>query len=304
MIAAPRNAVAALPDALLTRRPALLDGAMGTMLPERHNTSRLCLTHPQLVAAIHAAYLEAGADIITTNSFQAHAVAQARSGCGEDVRALNLRAAQLARDAADASSRRSPGRPRFVAGGVGPITLAAPDVAKAAYREQILALLDGGVDMLLFETIVDADCMRAALAAAEDEFAARGASRPLMLSASLTREGHLLSGETVEEFHALARGARPFSVGLNCSFGARHMRPFLERLSRVAGGYVSCHPSAGLPSESGGYADTPQEMASTLADLVTSRVVDIVGGCCGTTPAHIKAIADALHGADQSSRSL
>jgi 5-methyltetrahydrofolate--homocysteine methyltransferase len=287
-------------DALLARRPLILDGAMGTMLPERHDTSRVCLTHPQLVSAVHQAYLEAGADIITTNSFQAHAVEQAVSGFGGDVRALNLRAAELARNAADACSGRSPGQRRFVAGAVGPIKPLAPDATKAAYREQIRGLLEGGVDILLFETIVDAGSVRAALAAVDEEFA-RGVPRPLMLSASLTLEGRLLSGETVEEFYELARRARPFSVGLNCSFGVRHMRPFLERLSRVADEYVTCHPSAGLPSDSGSYPDTPQELAGALADLATSRVVDIVGGCCGTTPAHIKAIADALNAADQSS---
>jgi 5-methyltetrahydrofolate--homocysteine methyltransferase len=277
-------------------RPLILDGAMGTMLPQKHDTSRLCLTQPALVSAVHEAYLEAGADIITTNSFQAHAIAQAESGDAGDVRAINLRAAQLARDAADAWGRRIPAKPRFVAGGIGPIKPAAPDATKAAYREQIRALLDGGVDLLLLETVVDAASARDALAAVHDEFAARGASRPLMVSASLTREGRLLSGETVEDFYALTQSARPFSVGLNCSFGARHLRAFLERLARVAQEYVTCHPSAGLPSEAGAYPDTPSEMAATLADLVASRVVDIAGGCCGTTPAHISAIADALQG--------
>jgi len=259
----------------VTGRVLILDGAMGTMLPRGRASA-------EAVSSLHHAYLDAGADIITTHTFESR-------GHVED-----LHAAALARAAADDWSLRTPDRPRRVAGAIGPIKPVAGLDLRAAYRERIRALLEGGVDLLLLETVVHAGSARAALEAVADASAIAGTRRPLMISASLTREGRLLSGEDVVAFSELARTASPFSVGLNCSCGVRHLVPYVRQLAALADCLVSCHPNAGLPDSSGHHPDRPSEMAAALGALAASGQVHIVGGCCGTTPDHVRAIAAAV----------
>ena len=317
-------------DALLARRILVLDGAMGTMVlrlgldedafrgapfarhdrPLRNDVDALSISRPELVLGIHRAYLEAGADIIETNTFTATALAQAEFGLGQAAYELNLAAAGLARRAADQWSDRTPDRPRFVAGAIGPANrsfftspeagdpaLHADAVAhvRAAYREQARGLLDGGVDLLLLETVADTLTASTAIAAILDELDARDLRVPVLVSATITeRDGRTLSGQTVEAFYASIRHLRPLAVGLNCAFGARQMRRHLAGLSRVAPELVTCHPSAGLPDASGRYPEQPSDTAALLRELATAGLVNVVGGCCGTTPDHIRAIADAV----------
>jgi 5-methyltetrahydrofolate--homocysteine methyltransferase len=317
---------------LLARRIAILDGAMGTMVQRerldeadvrgarfrdhghslRNNIDLLVLTRPDLISAIHHAYLDAGADIIETNTFSSTSVAQADFGLSAAVHEMNVAAARLARDAADAWTARTPERPRFVAGAIGPTnrTLSiSPDVGnpalraetfsglRRAYREQASALVEGGVDLLLIETVFDTLNAKAAIAAILDEFDARGAALPVMISATITdRSGRTLSGQTMDAFYISIQHLRPFSVGLNCAFGARQMRPYIAELARVAGEYVSCHPNAGLPNAFGEYDEPPEETARLLKDFAASGYVNIIGGCCGTTPDHIRAIRHAVDG--------
>ncbi len=323
---------------LLAERILVLDGAMGTMIQQwglseaevrgerfrahpcelRGDHDLLAVTRPEVVAGIHEAYLEAGADIIETDTFNATAVSQADYGLEALVYELNVAAARLARDAAAAWSVRTPGQPRFVAGSIGPTnrTLSiSPDVSNpafraltfdalcAAYREQVRGLLDGGVDLLLVETIFDTLNAKAAIAAIHDEFEARRArdpawvEPPLMLSVTVTdRSGRTLSGQTLDAFWVSVEHARPFSVGLNCALGAREMRPFLAELARLAPVYVSCYPNAGLPDAFGQYTEAPEETAARLREFAELGLVNIVGGCCGTTPAHIRALAEAVRG--------
>jgi 5-methyltetrahydrofolate--homocysteine methyltransferase len=315
---------------LLARRVLLLDGAMGTMM-QRHNLTEeqargdrfrahawavrgnydlLALTNPAMVSAAHHAYLSAGADIIETNTFSSTGIAQALYGLEPLTYEINVAAARLARVAADGWSQRTPDRPRFVAGAIGPTprrlsdppgvsrppsSTVAFDAVRAAYREQVGGLIDGGVDVLLLETIVDGRNADAATIAIEEEFNARGVELPLMVSAvAANGSGRLLSGETLEAFYRSIRRARPFSVGLNCGPGAHHLRPLLALLSRIVEGYVTCHPSAGLPDAAGRYEEEPAETAALLRDVTASGFVNIVGGCCGTTPDHIRAIGDAV----------
>jgi 5-methyltetrahydrofolate--homocysteine methyltransferase len=323
---------AALLRNLLARRILLLDGAMGTMVQQqrldeaavrgsrfrdhthlvKNDIDLLVLTQPDVISSIHHAYLEAGADIIETNTFGATAIAQSDFGLDAIVYELNLEAARLAREAADGWARRTPAQPRYVAGAIGPTnrTLSiSPDVnnpafrgttfaaVRAAYREQVRGLLDGGVDLLLLETVFDTLNAKAAIAGIHDEFDARGVEVPLMISATIAdRSGRTLSGQTLDAFYVSIRHARPFSVGLNCAFGAKQMLPYMAELSRIAGEYVSCHPNAGLPNAFGEYDETPSETAAQLRDFADSRFVNIIGGCCGTTPAHIRAIAEAVEG--------
>ncbi len=315
---------------LLAHRILLLDGATGTMLQRldlteadvrgtrfaehagsvRRNYDLLTLTHPATVSAIHEAYLDAGADIIKTNTFNSTAVSQAQYGLAALAYELNVSAARLARAAADRRTQQDPDRPRFVAGVVGPTTRRlsdSPDVirpaswgllfdaTRAAYREQVRGLMDGGVHLLLLETVVDAMNANAALVAIAEEFDVRSEELPLMISVTLTDDsGRLLSGETLDAFHRSIRLARPFSVGLNCGRGARHMRRVLAELSPLVEGYVSCHPSAGLPDIRGQYEEAPADTAALLLEFAKSGLVNIVGGCCGTTPDHIRATRDAL----------
>ncbi len=322
----------------LERRILVLDGAMGTMIqaralteeefrgerlrahptPLKGNNDLLTLTRPDVVAAIHRAYFEAGADIAETNTFNSNAISQADYGTQGLVRELNLEGARLARRVADEFTAREPGggggggRPRFVAGILGPTNRTAslsPDVndpgsrnvtfddLAATYAEQAEALLDGGADLLMVETVFDTLNCKAALFAVRDVMERRGADVPLMISATITdKSGRTLSGQTLEAFWNSVRHARPLAVGLNCSLGARELRPYVEELARLADVRVSCHPNAGLPNAFGGYDQGPEEMAGLLGEFAASGFLNIVGGCCGTTPAHIAAIARAVEG--------
>jgi 5-methyltetrahydrofolate--homocysteine methyltransferase len=323
---------------LVAERILVLDGAMGTMIQRqglseaevrgerfrahprdlRGDHDVLSLTQPELVRRIHEAYLEAGADIIETNTFNATAVSQADYGLEDVVYELNVAAARVAKAAAAAWSARTPEKPRFVAGAIGPTnrTLSiSPDVNNpaaravsfdqlcAAYREQVRGLLDGGVDLLLVETIFDTLNAKAAIAAIRDECDARAAADPswvdppLVLSVTVTdRSGRTLSGQTLDAFWVSVEHARPFAVGLNCALGAREMRPFLTELARIVPVPVSCYPNAGLPDAFGHYTEAPEETAALIREFAASGLVNIVGGCCGTTPAHIRAVAEAVAG--------
>jgi 5-methyltetrahydrofolate--homocysteine methyltransferase len=315
---------------LLTRRILILDGAMGTMIQRerldeqgfrgarfaRHphdvkgNNDLLALTRPAVIGAIHRQYLEAGADIIETNTFNSNAVSQADYGLESLVYELNVGAAKLARAAADEWTVRTPDRPRFVAGAIGPTsrTLSiSPDVnnpafraitfdgLKAAFAEQVRGLIDGGVDLLLVETIFDTLNAKAAIVAIQEVQQAKGVELPLMISVTITdRSGRTLSGQTLDAFYLSIEHARPWSVGINCALGARDMRPYLADLARQADCWVSAYPNAGLPNAFGQYDEQPPETASLLRDFATSGFANILGGCCGTTPEHIRAIAAAV----------
>jgi 5-methyltetrahydrofolate--homocysteine methyltransferase len=317
-------------DTLLRHRILILDGAMGTMVQQhqldenavrgerfrdhpvalQNNIDLLVLTRPEIITGIHHAYLEAGADIIETNTFASTAIAQSDFSLESLAYDLNVAGARLARQAADQWSDRTPDRPRFVAGAIGPTnrTLSiSPDVnnpgfraatfadVRQAYREQVRGLIDGGADLLLLETIFDTLNAKAAIAAMLDEFEARGIELPVMISATITdRSGRTLSGQTLDAFYVSIEHVRPFSVGINCAFGARQMRPYVAELSRLAAEYVTCHPNAGLPNAFGEYDEAPAETARLLREFAEAGVIDIVGGCCGTTPDHIRAIADAV----------
>ncbi|MBI3049376.1 MAG: methionine synthase [Acidobacteria bacterium] len=317
---------------LLARRILLLDGAMGTMIQRRRLTEAdfrgerfrahprdlkgngdvLALTRPEVIGAIHREYLAAGADIVETNTFNSTAIAQADYGLEALVYELNLANARLARTAADESAKATPDRPRFVAGAIGPTnrTLSiSPDVnnpalravafdqMRDAYREQVRGLIDGGVDLLLIETIFDTLNAKAAIAAILETFEERGLELPLMVSVTITdRSGRTLSGQTLDAFYVSIRHARPFSVGLNCALGAEQMRPFLAELARIAECYVTCYPNAGLPNAFGEYDELPPHTARLLRDFAESGFVNILGGCCGTTPDHIRAVGEAIHG--------
>jgi 5-methyltetrahydrofolate--homocysteine methyltransferase len=317
---------------LMDRRILVLDGAMGTMIQGyrlgeadyrgsclaghshdvKGDNDLLALTRPDVIHAIHDAYLEAGADIIETNTFNATAIAQADYKLEGKVREINLAAARIARECADAWTARTPDKPRFVAGALGPTNRTAsisPDVNDpgarnttydalvATYAEAIDALAEGGVDLLLVETVFDTLNARAALYAI-DAWAERAGRRlPVIVSGTITdASGRTLSGQTTEAFWNSVRHARPLAVGLNCALGAALMRPYIEELARVADTYVSCYPNAGLPNPMAetGYDETPAETSRLIRDFAASGFVNIVGGCCGTTPAHIRAIADAV----------
>jgi 5-methyltetrahydrofolate--homocysteine methyltransferase len=315
---------------LLSTRILVLDGAMGTMI-QRHALTEhdfrgarfanhpkdlkgdndvLVLTRPDVIRAIHLEYLEAGSDIIETNSFNSNAIAQADYGLESAVYELNLEAARLARAAADEYTARTPDRPRFVAGSMGPtnrILSISPDVNNPAFRNmtfdelreafkvQVRGLIDGGCDLLLLETIVDTLNAKAGIVAAEEVFEETGTRLPLMISVTITdRSGRTLSGQTIDAFWVSIAHARPFSVGVNCALGARDMRTYVEELARIAGCYVSCYPNAGLPNAFGEYDELPADTASALREFADSHLVNIVGGCCGTTPDHIRAIAAAV----------
>ena len=272
----------------------------------------LSLTHPGVVEELLDAYLAAGADITSTNTFTANAIAQADYGTTEVVRELNLAAAQLARGAADRFSAADPESARWVAGAIGPTnrTLSmSQDVndpsARAvdfdevydAYREQAIALHDGGVDLFLVETVFDTLNAKAALKAILDLEDDGLLPLPIWISGTIAdRSGRTLSGQTVDAFWTSVRHAEPFAVGLNCALGVELMRPYLAQLATVADTLVSAYPNAGLPNELGEYEDGPDLVASNLEEWARSGLVNVVGGCCGTTPAHIRAIANAVEG--------
>jgi 5-methyltetrahydrofolate--homocysteine methyltransferase len=321
---------------LLVGRILVLDGAMGTMIQrlrlteadfrgDRFKNHRqdlkgdndlLTLTRPDLIAGIHRQYLEAGADIIETNTFNSTAVSQADYGLESLAYELNVEGSKLAKQACAEWAARTPDRPRFAAGSIGPTntTLSiSPDVNNpafraitfdalcAAYRDQVRGMVDGGCDLLLVETIFDTLSAKAALVAIAEVFESQlpnPASRPpLMISVTVTdRSGRTLSGQTVDAFWVTVAGARPFSVGINCALGARDMRPYLAELARIADCYISCHPNAGLPNAFGEYDERPEDTADYLREFASSGFVNIVGGCCGTTPGHIAAIGGAIRG--------
>jgi 5-methyltetrahydrofolate--homocysteine methyltransferase len=319
-------------EPLLARRILVLDGAMGTMIQSyglgeqeyrgnrfagwprdlKGNNDLLSLTQPGIIRAIHAAYLDAGADILETNSFNSTAISMADYGMEELVYELNHASARIARDVADEFELRAPDVPRFVAGVLGPTNRTAslsPDVNNPGFRnvrfddlvqtyaEAIRGLLDGGADLLLVETIFDTLNAKAALFAIDAHFAAAGIRVPVMISGTITdASGRTLSGQTTEAFWNSVAHGRPLSVGLNCALGARALRQYVQELSRVAPIFVSTHPNAGLPNEFGQYDESPEYMAGILREFAESGLVNLVGGCCGTTPAHIKAIAEAVAG--------
>jgi 5-methyltetrahydrofolate--homocysteine methyltransferase len=316
---------------LLARRILLLDGAMGTMIQRarlaeedyrgerfrgwerelRGNNDLLSLTQPRLVRDIHLQYLRAGADILETNTFNSTSVALADYGMEALAREFNVAAARLAKDAAREWHDGS-GETRFVAGVLGPTNKTAsisPDVNDpgfravtfeqlvAAYREAADGLIEGGVDLLLVETVFDTLNAKAALFAVEECFEARGVRLPVVISGTITdASGRTLSGQTAEAFYNSVRHARPLAIGLNCALGARELRPYVEELARIAEGAVSCHPNAGLPNAFGEYEDTPDSMAREIGDWARSGWLNLAGGCCGTTPEHIRAMAEALRG--------
>jgi len=318
--------------ALLSERIAVLDGAMGSMVQTykldeadfrgdrfvdhphdlKGNNDLLCLTRPEIIQEIHSQYFEAGADMVETNTFSSTSIGQADYGLQSVVTELNLAAVRVARQAAVAAEAATPGRRCFVAGAIGPLnrTLSmSPDVNRpefravsweqvvAAYREQVAALIEGGVDALLVETIFDTLNAKAALYAIAELREELGFSQPLMISGTITdASGRTLSGQTLEAFYNSVRHARPFSVGLNCALGGRAMRPYLEELAGVAECWVTCYPNAGLPNAFGGYDETPADMAEVLGEFADAGLVNLVGGCCGSTPDHIRAIAAAVAG--------
>lgn len=312
------------------RRILVLDGAMGTMIQQHKpgedvyrgerfadwksdvggNSELLSLTQPEMIRDIHTAFLEADADILCTNTFGANAISQADYGMESLVTEMNAESVRLAREAADAMS--TPERPRWVAGGIGPTNQTAslsPDVNDPGYRavtfddlaraygEAARALVKAGVDVLLVETIFDTLNAKAALFAI-DSLRDEGLNvPPLMISGTITdRSGRTLTGQTPEAFWVSMSHARPFSVGLNCALGAGEMRQHVRTLSEVADTRISAYPNAGLPNEMGGYDETPEETAAHLGEWADAGLVNIVGGCCGTTPDHIRAIAEAVAG--------
>lgn len=309
----------------IRKRVLVLDGAMGTMIQQyglseadfrgerfkdipgmmKGNNDILCLIRPDVIEEIHRKYLEAGADIIETNTFNATSVSMADYHMETFCREINLAAARLARRVADEFTARTPEKPRFVAGSVGPTNKTcsmSPDVNNPAFRSltfddlceaytvQMEALLEGGVDAILIETIFDTLNAKAAIAAAEDSMKKRGRKVPLMLSVTVSdAAGRTLSGQTLDAFLASVQHADIFSVGLNCSFGARQLKPFLEQLARRAPYYISAYPNAGLPDSLGMYDQTPEEMAEEISEYINDGLVNIVGGCCGTTEKFIAA---------------
>ena len=316
---------------LAAERILVLDGAMGTMIQAlrldeqdfrgarfdawncevRGNNDLLVLTRPDSIRAIHLAYFRAGADIVSTNTFSSTRIAQADYGMAEIAYELNFEGAKLAKEAAKLAEAED-GKPRFVTGAIGPTNRTAsisPDVLnpsfrsvtfdelRVAYTEQVRGLLDGGVDALLIETIFDTLNAKAAIFAIAEELDARGIDLPIMISGTITdRSGRILSGQTPEAFWNSVAHATPVSVGLNCALGAKEMRAHIAELGRVADTLICAYPNAGLPNEFGYYDESPEDMAALIGEFAESGLVNIAGGCCGTTPDHIRAIAKAVAG--------
>jgi 5-methyltetrahydrofolate--homocysteine methyltransferase len=323
---------AALLEKLLSERILILDGAMGTMIQAfeldedafrgqrfgdhplslRGNNDLLTLTQPDIIAGIHRSFLDAGADLIETNTFNSTRISQADYGMEHLVKELNTEAARLARAEADAFTARNPEKPRLVVGSIGPTNRTAslsPDVNRPDYRnvtfaqlretyaEAAAGLVEGGADVLMVETVFDTLNCKAALIAIDDVFTELGLRVPVMISGTITdASGRTLSGQTVAAFWHSVRHAKPVCIGLNCALGAKELRPWLQELSRVAECPVSVHPNAGLPNELGGYDDTPANMAAVIAEFASAGLINMAGGCCGTRPEHIRAIGDALAG--------
>jgi 5-methyltetrahydrofolate--homocysteine methyltransferase len=310
------------------KRILVLDGAMGTMIQEhklqeedyrgdrfkdfhvdlKGNNDLLSLTQPHIIKEIHAKYLEAGADIVETNTFNSNAVSMADYEMEEYVYEINHEAAKLAKEVCEEITRKNPAKPRFVAGSIGPTTKTAslsPDVNNPGYRaidfdtlmhcykEQTEALMDGGADLLLVETVFDTLNAKAALFAIMEVFEERGKELPIMVSGTITdASGRTLSGQTAEAFLVSISHAPLFSVGLNCALGADQLRPYVQTIARNTDFHVSAHPNAGLPNAFGEYDQTAEEMESLIKEYLDLNLVNVIGGCCGTTPKHIKSIAD------------
>ncbi|MGA9851820.1 MAG: methionine synthase [Gammaproteobacteria bacterium] len=319
-------------EELLQKRILLLDGAMGTMIQNyklseqefrgerfknhprdlKGNNDLLVLSRPHVIEEIHQAYLDAGADIIETNTFNSTAISQADYGTEALVYELNREASRLARRLTEKMTRATPQKPRFVAGILGPTSRTAsisPDVndpgfrnvsfdeLRATYADAIRGLLDGGAELLMVETVFDTLNCKAALFAIEEHFERTSERVPVMISATITDlSGRTLSGQTPEAFWNSVRHVKPFSIGLNCALGAEQLRPYVEELSRITDCYVSAHPNAGLPNAFGGYDESPQHMAALIGEWAESGFLNIVGGCCGTTPDHIRALAEVIAG--------
>ncbi len=276
--------------------------------PIKGNNDLLCITQPNIIKDIHRAFLESGADIIETNTFNANAISMADYHMEDLSYEINKAGAQIAKEIANEFSRATPDKPRFVAGSIGPTTKLAsmsPDVGNPGYRavtfnelveafkDQANGLLDGGADLLLIETITDTLNCKAAIYAIKEIEEERNMDIPIMISGTITdNSGRTLSGQTVEAFWNSVAHANPISVGLNCALGAELMRPFIGNLSKVASAAISAHPNAGLPNEMGEYDESPDYMANVVGEFAESGLVNIVGGCCGTTPEHIAAIVN------------
>ena len=319
-------------ETLLKERILILDGAMGTMIQRykleekdyrgerfatwahevKGNNDLLTLTQSKIIHDIHAAYLEAGADILETNTFNSQSISMADYHMEELAYELNREGARLARATADEYERKDAARPRYVAGVLGPTNRTAslpPDVNNpgfrnvsfdalvTAYSECVRGLLDGGADLLLVETVFDTLNCKAALYAIDKYFEEHGIRVPIMISGTITdASGRTLSGQTTEAFWNSIAHAQPLSVGLNCALGTTQLRQYVEEMARVANVHVSSHPNAGLPNEFGGYDDTPEFMAGQIREWAESSFLNIIGGCCGTTPEHIAAMAEAVEG--------
>lgn len=312
----------------IQKRILVLDGAMGTMLqeykfseedfrgerfkdypsPVQGNNDLLSLTQPEAIKTIHAKYFEAGADIIETNTFSGTTIAMADYNMEDLVYELNYQSAKIAKEVAKKFTNRNPDKPRFVAGSIGPTNRTAslsPDVNKPeyravtfnqlriAYKQQVEALLDGGVDVLLVETVFDTLNAKAALFAIDEVKEERNIDIPIMVSGTITdASGRTLSGQTVEAFLTSVSHIPLLSVGFNCALGAEQLQPYLQRLSIETSFYTSAHPNAGLPNAFGEYDETPKEMQSYIENYLKDNLINIIGGCCGTSPSHIKAIAE------------
>ncbi|MEQ8736896.1 MAG: homocysteine S-methyltransferase family protein [Rhodospirillaceae bacterium] len=331
-MSAPRQDRRAQLKAAIDKSILVLDGAMGTMIQSyqldeagfrggrfkdwshdlRGNNDLLCLTQPEILKEIHRAYLDAGADILETNTFSSTSIAQADYGLQNYARELNLESARIAREVCDEVTAKNPSKPRFVAGALGPTNRTAsisPDVndpgkrnttfdeLRGAYEEAVEGLIEGGVDMILVETVFDTLNAKAALFAIEDVFERTGDKLPVMISGTITdQSGRTLSGQTAEAFWNSVRHVEPFTIGLNCALGAEQLRPYVAEISRIADTYVCTYPNAGLPNEFGEYDQTPEEMGSLIGQWAEDGLLNAIGGCCGTTPDHIAAIAAAVAG--------
>ncbi len=315
-------------EAAAAERILIIDGAMGTMIQRyrldeagyrgerfkdwkrdvKGNNDLLVLTQPDIIEAIHEEYLAAGADLLETNTFNAQRISMADYGMEEFSYEMNVAAAKIARLAADKWTKKTPEKPRFVAGAVGPTNRTAsisPDVndpafrnvdfdqLREAYKEQVRGLIEGGADIILIETIFDTLNAKAAGVATLEVFEETGVELPIMVSGTITdRSGRTLSGQTPEAFWYSMRHLRPFSIGLNCALGAELMRPYLAELAAHADTRVSAYPNAGLPNEMGEYEETPDDMACQIEPWAKDGILNIVGGCCGSTPDHIRHIAE------------
>jgi len=317
-------------EELLADRILVLDGAMGTMIQALSLSETdfrgdrfadhprdlagcndlLCLTQPAAIERIHAEFLEAGADILETNTFNSTSISLADYRLEEIVVELNRTAAELARAAADRMTARTPTRPRYVAGSIGPTNRTAsmsPDVSSPGFRavhfdelvesysDQVRGLLDGGVDLLLPETTFDTLNLKACLFAIQEVFEERAVRVPVLASVTVTdASGRTLSGQTIEAFWISIEHAELLGVGINCALGPREMRPYVEELARIVPLPIACHPNAGLPNEFGGYDETPEDVAGVLGEYARAGWLNIVGGCCGTTPEHIRVLAETV----------